>query len=67
LQNKEVIPELLQDNCTVEKIYQQTQKLLQNPKQNVKKSLDKLKTDVLPSDKMADVLLSFMKRNKNDK
>jgi len=64
LQDKEVIPELLQDRCTVQNLVQTTEKLFKNPKQNVQKSLDKLKGKVLPSDKMAQVLISLVKDKK---
>ena len=64
LQNKEVIPELLQDKCTVQNLVQTTEKLFKNPKQNVQKSLDKLKGNTLPSDKMAHVLIHLAKDEK---
>ena len=64
LQNKEVIPELLQHNCTVENLVYQTEKLFKNPHQNVQKSLDKMRCKVLPSDKMASVLMDIAKDKK---
>ena len=64
LQNKEVIPELLQHNCTVENLVYQTEKLFKNPHQNVQKSLDKMRCKVLPSDKMASVLIDIAKDKK---
>ena len=61
LQDKEVIPELLQDKCTVEDIYAQVQFLLKNRTQNVQESLEKLGKNGLysPSEKMAEVLISL--------
>jgi len=64
LQNKEVIPELLQDRCTVEELVKTTEKLFKNSKQNVQKSLDKLKGKMLPSEKMAQVLIHLAKDKK---
>lgn len=64
LQNKEVIPELLQHNCTIENLVYQTEKLFKNPHQNVQKSLDKMQCKVLPSDKMASVLMDIAKDKK---
>lgn len=64
LQNKEVIPELLQEKCTVQNLVQTTEKLFKNPKQNVQKSLDKLAGKMLPSEKMAKVLIHLAKDKK---
>ena len=64
LQNKEVIPELLQDKCTVQNLVQTSEKLFKNPKQDVQKSLAKLKGKMLPSEKMAQVLIYLAKDKK---
>ena len=64
LQNKEVIPELLQDKCTVQNLVKIAERLFENPTQNVQKSLDKLKGKMLPSDKMAQVLIHLVKDKK---
>lgn len=67
LQDKEVIPELLQDKCTVEDIYAQVQFLLKNRTQNVQESLEKLGKNGLysPSEKMAEVLISLALKKMN--
>ncbi len=61
LADKEVIPELLQDKCTVENLTQTVQTLLQGGKQNVEPSLNQLglNQDLLPSEKMGEVLISL--------
>ena len=61
LQDKEVIPELLQENCTLEKLYQVAENLFQNPNQNVLPSLKKLGLGgaASPSEKVATSLLKL--------
>ena len=61
LQNKEVIPELLLEKCTVENLVETTEKLFKNPHQNVQKSLAKLNGKMLPSEKMAQILIHLAK------
>ena len=64
VQNKEIIPELLQQKCTVQNLVKTAEKLFKNPKQNVQKSLDKLKGKMLPSEIMAKVLIHLAKDKK---
>ena len=68
LQDKEVIPELLQENCTVEKLVATSEQLFQNPKQDVLLSLEKLGLNSAesPSEKVAKCLLKLANRGKND-
>lgn len=66
LQDKEVIPELLQENCTVEKLVSTAEMLFQNPDQEVLPSLEKLGLNgvELPSEKVASSLLKLIGREK---
>ena len=68
LQDKEIIPELLQENCTVKKIFDMTENLFQNPYQDVLPSLEKLglNKNESPSEKVASCLLKLAGRGKND-
>ena len=61
LQDKEVIPELLQENCTFEKLVVMAENLFQNPKQDVLASLEKLGLGgpESPSEKVAVNLLKL--------
>ena len=61
LQDKEVIPELLQENCTLEKLRKTAENLFQNPVQDVAPSLEKLglNNTELPSEKVATSLLKL--------
>ena len=66
LSNREIVPELLQDNCTVDKIVETVRQLLENPAQNTKESLKKLGLGEAysPSDKMASVLKEMAEKQK---
>ena len=68
LQDKEIIPELLQENCTVEKLLATAENLFQNPCQDVLPRLEKLglNNTELPSEKVAMCLLKLAQRGKND-
>lgn len=61
LQDKPVIPELLQENCTVEKLLATAENLFQNPQQDVLPSLEKLglNSSESPSQKVAISLLKL--------
>ena len=61
LQDKEVIPELLQENCTFEKLLATAESLFQNPNQDVLPSLEKLGLNSAesPSEKVATSLLKL--------
>lgn len=58
LQNKEIIPELLQENCTVDKVVAVLKDLLQHKKQDVKPALEQLglSKNMTPSKRMAEKL-----------
>ena len=64
LQDKLVIPELLQENCTLEKLVAASQNLFQNPVQDVVPSLEKLGLGQaeLPSEKVASCLIRLAQR-----
>ena len=68
LQDKEIIPELLQENCTMEKLFDTAENLFQNSHQNVLPSLEKLglNGNESPSEKVASCLLKLAKRGKDD-
>ena len=68
LQDKPVIPELLQENCTVEKLVTTAENLFQNPHQDVLPSLEKLGLNNAesPSEKVVTCLLKLAQRGKND-
>ncbi|MBR6231857.1 MAG: lipid-A-disaccharide synthase [Alphaproteobacteria bacterium] len=68
LQDKEIIPELLQENCTVKKIFDTAENLFQNSHQDVLPSLKKLglNGNESPSEKVASCLLKLAGREKND-
>ena len=68
LQGKEIIPELLQENCTTEKLLATSENLFQNPEQDVQPSLEKLGLNSAesPSEKVAICLLKLANRGKND-
>ena len=67
LQDKKIIPELLQENCTIEKLVATAENLFQNPTQDVLPSLEKLGLNEaeLPSEKVAHCLLKLAQRGKN--
>ena len=64
LQDKLVIPELLQENCTLEKLTQTSEALFQNPHQDVNPSLEKLglNSNESPSQKVAICLLKLARK-----
>ena len=64
LQDKPVIPELLQENCTLEKLTQTAEELFQNPHQDVNPSLEKLglNSNESPSQKVAICLLKLARK-----
>ena len=66
LADKEIVPELLQDKCTVQNLAETMIRLIANPKQPVFESLKKLGQgqDLLPSEKMGEILLSLALKNK---
>ena len=68
LQDEEVIPELLQENCTLEKLVTTSENLFQNPLQDVLPSLEKLGLSgpESPSGKVATCLLKLAQRGNND-
>ena len=59
LENTEIIPELLQENCTVEKITQTMQQLLQGNPPDTARALKKLGQDTSPSQKVAEHLIKL--------
>ncbi len=61
--DKAIIPELLQEDCTVEKIVETTEKLLQNGEQNTESGLSQLGLgdDMLPSEKVASIIINMVK------
>lgn len=61
LQDKEVVPELLQENCTLEKLFDTAEKLFQKEGQDVLPSLEKLGLNAIeaPSEKVATSLLAL--------
>ncbi len=65
LANREIIPELLQENCTVDKVLDTLKALLAQPHQDVTESLKKLGVgaNYSPSDKLA-LLLQEMARDR---
>lgn len=66
LSNKEIIPEFLQGNCTVDKLVDGVKKLLVNPHQSVESSLKKLGLSgtLTPSEKMANELIKIVVKSK---
>lgn len=66
LVDKEVIPELLQENCKVDKIVSVVQQLLAHPEQATKESLKRLGLGASesPSDKMAELLQKLARKGK---
>ncbi len=65
LVDKEVIPELLQDKCTVDNVVSVLKELLADPNQNVDESLSKLGFggDEVPSERLARVLKEISTKN----
>ena len=64
LKDKEVIPELLQENCTPEKLLATAENLFQNPQQDVLLGLEKmgLNGSESPSEKVASCLLKLAEK-----
>ena len=61
LENREIIPELLQENCTVEKMTQTMQALLGGGKQETEAALAKLKKETNPSEQVVDKLIQLVR------
>ena len=63
--DKEIIPELLQEDCTVEKILETTENLLQNGQQNTTEALScfGIGTGVTPSEKIALKMIEMVEKN----
>lgn len=59
LQNKEIIPELLQENCTVTKMTQAMNRLLDGEKQITAPALAKLGKETSPSHQVAEKLIQL--------
>ena len=66
LANREIVPELLQDQCNVDKIVDTLKELLKNPKQMTQESLKKLGLGAKqsPSDKLATELTHMTEKRK---
>ena len=60
LVDREIIPELLQENCTVEKMTQTLQALLKGEKQDTRDALSKLMKETSPSEQVVDKLLQLV-------
>lgn len=62
LADKEIVPELLQEKCTVQNLKETIEILLQTKNQSFSESLEKLglRQGMLPSDKMGEKLLSLI-------
>lgn len=67
--DKEVIPEILQDDCTVENVLTELEKILKNPHQDTLPSLKRLGVGekLSPSDKMAEKVLSLIEKARHDR
>ncbi|MBQ8557422.1 MAG: lipid-A-disaccharide synthase [Alphaproteobacteria bacterium] len=65
LVDKEIIPELLQENCTVDKLTETILNLLNNPKQETQESLKQLGLGEIlsPSEKTASLIIEMVKQN----
>lgn len=63
--NQEIIPELLQENCTVEKILSKTEELMQQGKKAKQAILTYFKADLqmMPSDKIASLIIETVEKN----
>ena len=66
LADEEIIPELLQENCTVDKVVDTLRQLLAHPEQATKESLKKLGlgASASPSDKLAEELKKLARKGK---
>jgi len=65
IEDKEIIPELLQENCTVPKLTATLYDLINHKKQNTKEALTKLglHTKQLPSEKIAKTLIKLARKS----
>ena len=59
IMDQPIIPELLQENCTVAKITATMRNLLQGTEQNTKEALNKLGQNTSPSQKIAECLIKL--------
>ncbi len=60
LMDQEIIPELLQENCTVEKMTLKMQELLAGEPQQTQEALAKLAKETSPSEQVVDKLIQLM-------
>ena len=69
LVDKEVVPELLQENCTVDKLVDVLRQLLAHPEQATKESLEKLGLgqSSSPSDKLSEELQKLSRKHQEDR
>lgn len=67
--DKQVVPELLQDDCTVDNVLKELKSLLEHPHQETQESLEKLGLGrpLSPSDKMAEVVLNLIEKAHHDR
>ena len=65
LVDKPIIPELLQEDCTVENLTKTAEKLWHSPHQKTEASLKKLGLGTKPSEKMAQTLLKLIRGKKH--
>lgn len=65
LTGKMIIPELLQEDCTAEKILEQTEKLIQNREQDVSEGLQRLGVGQgqTPSEKIATLMIETVEKH----
>ena len=66
INNKEVIPELLQDKCNAKEIFNSVNYLLNHPDllksqlNNINKTINEIKSDTLSSEKAANILSQYL-------
>ena len=66
INNKEIIPELLQSECNAKEIYNSVNYLLSHPNllksqlDDIDKTLKKMKLDTSSSEKVANILLEYL-------
>ena len=63
LEDKEIVPELLQENCTVVKMTQELRELLQGKQQDFSQALLKLGQNAKPSEKVAEKLIQLARNS----
>lgn len=63
LENKEIIPEYLQENCTVQKLTTQMRLFLQGETQQTQQALLKLGHQTIPSEKIAEKLIQLARNH----